>query len=216
MEWHSVVFLAIFPLQMVLFPGEPVPLHIFEPRYKELIAECQDSGITFGIPTVINGQVSRYGTEVRLERILHVADNGEMDVIVRGIRVFEISDIQEEVPGRLYSGAQVEWISDQTTPAPKADRENAITLFNTIQRLLDLDRTIENVSTESLSWQLAPYIGLPLGNRVELLSIPAERKRVDYLVHHMERIVNMLKKRRASGGQVARRDYILHAGNRLN
>ena len=64
------MFLAIFPLQLAIFPGEEVPLHIFEPRYKQLIVECRDEGITFGIPTHVNGRIARYGTEVRLKKIL--------------------------------------------------------------------------------------------------------------------------------------------------
>ncbi len=95
------MFLAIFPLQLAIFPGEEVPLHIFEPRYKQLIAECRDEGITFGIPTHLNGRIARYGTEVRLKRILKTFDTGEMDIIVVGVRIFEVNEVQAEVSGKL-------------------------------------------------------------------------------------------------------------------
>ena len=68
--------LPLFPLQSVFFPGETVPLHIFEERYKQLINDCRDEAITFGIPVFINGTVE-YGTEVQLVEVVNTYDSGK-------------------------------------------------------------------------------------------------------------------------------------------
>ena len=84
--------LALFPLQIVVFPGEAVNLHIFEPRYRELIKDCQEDGITFGIPTFQNGKVLDFGTEVELLSIEKRYPGGEMDIKTRARGIFQILD----------------------------------------------------------------------------------------------------------------------------
>ena len=77
-------FIPIFPLGIVVFPGEKLHLHIFEPRYKQLINECKESGKPFGIPTVISNRMNEMGTLVELKDIVQTYDNGEMDIKHRG------------------------------------------------------------------------------------------------------------------------------------
>ena len=113
------MFLALFPLQLALFPGEQVPLHIFEPRYKQLIAECRDEGVTFGIPAFVEGNLSVFGTEVELVRVLQTYDTGEMDIVVRGVKVFKIVELQTDVPDKLYAGGTIEYPDDD----PDADAD---------------------------------------------------------------------------------------------
>ena len=77
-------FIPIFPLNVVLYPGETLNLHIFEPRYKELVKECFGNSKPFGIPAVINGHVAEFGTLVSIQEIAKEYDNGEMDIITKG------------------------------------------------------------------------------------------------------------------------------------
>src|SRR5690348_5456197 len=102
-------FIPIFPLTIVVYPDEPVNLHIFEPRYKQLIRECAEQKKPFGIPVVIDGEVKEYGTLTDLVSIEKTYDNGEMDIRVRGRRVFRILEIIREVPDKLYMGAIVHY-----------------------------------------------------------------------------------------------------------
>ena len=81
-------FIPIFPLNVVLYPGETLNLHIFEPRYKELIKECFENKKPFGIPAVINGHVAEYGTLVFIKEIVKEYDNEEMDIVTEGSIVF--------------------------------------------------------------------------------------------------------------------------------
>src|SRR6266850_7220045 len=96
-------FIPIFPLGIVVYPGEKLHLHIFEPRYKQLITECQQSGKAFGIPTVINNRLNEMGTLVQLTDIIQVYDNGEMDIKTKGLKVFRVLEVIKSVPDKLYS-----------------------------------------------------------------------------------------------------------------
>ncbi|MGZ3959123.1 MAG: LON peptidase substrate-binding domain-containing protein, partial [Flavisolibacter sp.] len=83
-------FIPIFPLGIVVYPGEQLNLHIFEPRYKQLIQECFAEKRTFGIPSVIENSMQDYGTSVQITEITTVQDNGEMDIKTRGEKVFRV------------------------------------------------------------------------------------------------------------------------------
>src|SRR5215475_13399823 len=89
-------FIPIFPLGIVVYPGEELNLHIFEPRYKQLISECHVSGKDFGIPTIIEESVQDYGSLVTVIDITKLYDNGEMDIKTKGSRVFRILEIIKE------------------------------------------------------------------------------------------------------------------------
>ena len=83
-------FIPIFPLSIVVYPGENLNLHIFESRYKQLINECYSEKKSFGIPTVINDKVSEMGTLMNIEEIVSTSENGEMDIKTKGVSVFRI------------------------------------------------------------------------------------------------------------------------------
>jgi len=102
----GIGIIPVFPLSAVVFPGEELLLHIFEPRYKQLIIEQRDAGGSFGIPFVQGKNVKELGVEVRLKTIYQVHPEGEMDIAVQGLGVFELDEIfnTEE---RLYSYGRI-------------------------------------------------------------------------------------------------------------
>ena len=100
-------FIPIFPLGIVVFPGEELNLHIFEPRYKQLVKECAETNKPFGIPAVINKNISELGTLVKIKEITKTYEDGQMDVKTEGIQVFKILEIIKELPDKLFSGAIV-------------------------------------------------------------------------------------------------------------
>lgn len=102
-------FIPIFPLGIVVYPGEQLNLHIFEPRYKQLINECYADNKPFGIPTVIENRLQDYGTVVSITEITTVYDDGEMDIKTKGNSVFRILEVIKEIPDKLYSGAIVNY-----------------------------------------------------------------------------------------------------------
>jgi Lon protease-like protein len=83
-------FTPIFPLGIVVYPGEALNLHIFEPRYKQLINECFTQKKPFGIPVVLDKQMQEFGTLVEIESIAKQYEGGEMDIHTRGTKVFRM------------------------------------------------------------------------------------------------------------------------------
>lgn len=106
--------LPYFPLNITLLPGDDIPLRIFEPRYKQLISECDEKGNTFGIPFLKNSQIQEYGSEARLKQIVATNSHGEMVVIVEGVSVFKVLSIEDPMSNKLFSGGKVQLLqSDQ-------------------------------------------------------------------------------------------------------
>src|SRR5207244_588754 len=100
-------FIPIFPLGLVVYPGQELNLHIFEPRYKQLINECKQEKKTFGIPSVFKDILNEFGTEMELLEISKVYAGGEMDIKTKGIKVFRIIEVLRDVPQKLYPAAVV-------------------------------------------------------------------------------------------------------------
>src|SRR5680860_847045 len=107
--------LPLFPLQSIFFPGETVPLHIFEQRYIQLIHDCRREAVTFGVPVYINNNVA-FGTEVQLVEIVNSHESGEMDVTCVARQVFRILSFTNEMKGKLYAGGEIEFWIMSTTP----------------------------------------------------------------------------------------------------
>src|SRR5436190_19583697 len=102
-------FIPIFPLGIVVYPGEQLNLHIFEPRYKQLIQECFETKKPFGIPPVMDEKLKEMGTLVQVLEISKVYDDGKMDIKTEGLKVFRILEMIRELPEKLYSGAIVNY-----------------------------------------------------------------------------------------------------------
>lgn len=207
------MLLALFPLQLVLFPGEEIPLHIFEPRYKQLIAECRDEGITFGIPTLAGGNVSQIGTEVELVRILKTHDTGEMDIVVRGIRVFRIDELQVEVPGKLYSAATVTIVENEADADRETGRE-LLKLYTEFVRLARVNAPIPEEVPEKASFALGSHIGLSPKQRLSMLQMPKESDRQKFLLQYLERAIHRIGQRRSPAAKVGGGNgSVRHAGD---
>jgi Uncharacterized protein, similar to the N-terminal domain of Lon protease len=99
--------MAMFPLPSFVFPKESIPLRIFESRYKELIKDVKETGMTFGIPFISQKGLSTIGTEVMLEKILAENSKGEMVITLKGIGFFEMVNYISQLPGKLYGGGDV-------------------------------------------------------------------------------------------------------------
>ena len=102
----------MFPLGVFLLPGEEIPLRIFEPRYKQLINECEENGNTFGIPYIIGDEIKTYGSEVELLNVVAKNNKGEMVILIKGVKNFHLLDFTESLPGKLYGGGIIEYVDD--------------------------------------------------------------------------------------------------------
>ena len=96
-----------FPLSVFLFPGEDIPLRIFEPRYKQLIEDARTNGITFAIPFVIDQDIQEFGCEVRLKDVVAENPGGRMVITVESVAVVQIINFSKQLEGKLYAGGAI-------------------------------------------------------------------------------------------------------------
>ena len=192
--------LPFFPLGLVVFPGEPLNLHIFEPRYKELINDCEAKGLNFGIPPYINDSIKSFGTEVKLKSIVNKYEDGRMDITTEAVRIFKWHSFNNPLNGKLYSGGEVEFLENKAD-AGYSDKllliENAQRLF----KLLNIDLEI-NPDQPFLSYFLAHKVGLGLSQEYNLLTITSEKKRIDILLDHITRSIPVIRESEKSKDKI--------------
>ena len=184
-------FIPIFPLGIVVYPGENLNLHIFEPRYKQLINECNASKKPFGIPTVIANKMQDYGSLVEITEISKVHDNGEMDIKTQGIRIFRILEVIKEVPDKLYSGAIVNYPDTYEKGNPDIMRK-VMNSIRDLHQLLKVTKTFKKEDNEIRCYDVANHVGLSLEEEYELLGLLDERQRQEYLKRHLTKVIPMI------------------------
>jgi len=184
-------FVPIFPLGIVVFPGESLNLHIFEPRYRQLINECHTGDKPFGIPTVIDKRVQDYGTVVRIKEITTVYDNGEMDIKTEGEKVFRVLEVIKEIPDKLYSGAIVNYpLNHESGNAEVMQR-----LLNTVKELfkmLKVEKDFKKGDEDLNSYDLAHHVGFSLQEEYDFLNLLHERQRQEYLKRHLQKVIPLV------------------------
>lgn len=107
--------IPLFPLNTVLFPGMPLHLHIFEPRYKEMVQQCLDKKIDFGIILLKGTQLCEVGCTASIKQILKQYDNGAMDILTEGRARFNVLDVLNQ---QSYLEAVVEYFDDDSEDIP--------------------------------------------------------------------------------------------------
>lgn len=184
-------FIPIFPLGIVVYPGENLNLHIFEPRYKQLIAECNHQKKAFGIPTVIEKKMQDYGSLVTITEVTKVYDSGEMDIKTRGERVFRILEVIKEVPDKLYSGAIVNYPDTREQGNIELMRK-VMAGIRDLHKLLKVTKEFSKPDEEIRCYEVAHHIGLSLEEEYELLGLLDERQRQEYLKRHLTKVIPMV------------------------
>jgi uncharacterized protein len=184
-------FIPIFPLGIVVYPGEQLNLHIFEPRYKQLIKECFDTKKPFGIPPVIDNKLSETGTLVKVTEITTVYDDGKMDVKTEGLEVFTILEVINELPEKLYSGAIVSY-SENILQGSMALMETIIIAVRELHKLLKITKDFKKPDELLNSYDMAHHAGLSLPEEYELLQLMYELQRQEYLKQHLKKILAVI------------------------
>ncbi len=185
-------FIPIFPLGIVIYPAETVNLHIFEPRYVQLINDCRVNGKSFGIPVTINNDLQEIGTLVAITEVVNEYPSGEMDIKIKGEKIFRKLEIIPSIPDKLYSGAIV------TYPDNIEDEGNnklMISLVNGIKelhRLLEIKKDFKKPDEELLSYDIAHHAGLSIDEEYELLGLFMEIQRQEYLKRHLQKVLPLL------------------------
>src|SRR5579862_8756782 len=185
-------FIPIFPLSIVVYPGESLNLHIFEPRYKQLINECFKEGKPFGIPPIINNEVQEMGTLVNVTEIVNVQDNGEMDIKTKGLSVFRILELIKSVPDKLYSGAIVNHPENVTGTGKKDLMLKVVNAIRELHKLLKISKDFNKKDEELNVYDIAHHAGLSLDEEYELLKLLREEQREEFLKRHLSRVLPVI------------------------
>lgn len=181
-------FIPIFPLNIVVYPGESLNLHIFEPRYKQLINECISNGKPFGIPAVIDNRLQDYGTVVHLKEITTAYANGEMDIKTEGEQVFRILEVIKEIPDKLYSGAIVNYPANHPHGSAEAMR-GVLSSIKELFKLLNVQKDFKKDEAALTAYDVAHHVGFSLQEEYEFLNLLHERQRQEYLKRHLAKII---------------------------
>ena len=181
-------FIPIFPLAIVVYPGEDVNLHIFEPRYKQLIGDCFEQKKPFGIPSVINNAVSEMGTLVEVKEITNVYENGELDIKSRGKAVFRVLEMINEVPDKLYSGAIVNY-PDNDEEGNRELMRKVVNGVKELHKLLNVTKTFRKPDDELNTYDVAHHAGLTLEEEYEFLGLLQKLQRQEYLKRHLSKVL---------------------------
>jgi Lon protease-like protein len=184
-------FLPLFPLNIVVFPGEKLNLHIFEHRYRQLVTECQANDTTFGIPVYLEKGVADYGTEIKILSIEKKYPGGEMDIKTRGMGIFKIKHFHKQMPGRLYAGGEVEEVPLNLEEAP-LKRQKIEDLLKQLYHALGLQSLMLTLAPDFKSFDIAHHIGMSIEQEYQLLICPTEEKRFDMILDHLTNILPII------------------------
>lgn len=176
----------------MVFPGENLNLHIFEPKYKQMINECHAEKKLFGIPAVVNRHLNEMGTLVEITEITRVYDNGEMDVTTRGQRVFRVLEIIKEIPDKLYSGAIVNYPDNIEDMGKRDLMQKVVNGIRELHRLLKVQKEFKKSDEHLTSYDVAHHAGLSLEEEYELLSLMQEVQRQEYLKRHLSKVLPVI------------------------
>jgi len=180
-------FVPIFPLGIVVYPGETLNLHIFEPRYRQLIKDCFDAKKPFGIPTVLKEQVAEMGTLVQVTEIVETYEDGKMDIRVEGLKVFRILEVVKSVPDKLYSGAIVNYPANDMSRKEMIRR--VVASVRELHRLLNVTKDFKKPEEALISYDIAHHAGLSVEEEYEVLGLLKELQRLEYLKRHLSRVI---------------------------
>lgn len=180
--------IAIFPLNLVVYPGEKLNLHIFEPRYIQLINDVQSSGRSFGIPPYIDGVLSDIGTEIILLHIEKEYENGRMDIKTQAISVFDIIQVQNQTSPKLYTNARIQQRSTDMEFDPVKNIQ-ILDLVKQLYKALEIKKSIDYNPKDSISFSIGHHIGLNKEQELALLKLPSELERQNFILDHLSQFV---------------------------
>jgi Lon protease-like protein len=184
-------FIPIFPLGLVVYPGEDLNLHIFEPRYKQLVQECISDAKPFGIPTLINNKMCEMGTLVKVVELVKTYDNGEMDIRTRGQIVFRVLEVIKHVPDKLYSGAIVNY-PDNNVEGNSELMQKVMNGIRELHKLLNISKKFQKPDEELNSYDVAHHVGFSVEEEYELLGLMMELQRQEYIKRHLGRVMPVI------------------------
>jgi Lon protease-like protein len=186
--------IGLFPLGLVLLPTEQVPLHIFEPRYRELIGECLDQEEPFGLVFADDDGLRRVGTLASVVEGTDRFDDGRLNVVVEGGDRFRLVELTE---GRSFHTGTIEPLGDLENDPPSAEEvERATAVFSRLVQLTGAEVEPPDVESEQPSFSIAARFELAPDLKLELLEETSERQRLGRLCEILESAAASVERQR--------------------
>jgi len=183
--------LPLFPLDVVLFPGTPLPLHIFEPRYKEMIGECLSQHRTFGVVRAVEQGLAEVGCTAEVITVVKEYPDGRLDIVTEGRRRFEVVRVNQE---RSFLQAEILMIDDEPGTPLQADTSRAVQLHSELLAIAGAKQDISAADPSLLSFYLAGSLPLDLDFKQKLLSLRSEGERISLLISYFKTIIPNLRR----------------------
>jgi Lon protease-like protein len=193
--------IPLFPLDVVLFPGTPLPLHIFEPRYKEMIGECLTRQRPFGVVRALEQGLAEVGCTAEIITVVKEYADGRLDIVTEGRKRFELLGVNQE---RSFLQAEILMIDDEPGAPPQQGTARAIQLHSELLAIAGAAQDLSAADPSVLSFYLAGSLPLDLDFKQKLLSLRSEPERLSLLIAYFETIIPNLQRaaraRQTSGG----------------
>ena len=196
------ILLPLFPLDVVLLPGAPLPLHIFEPRCKEMISECLERKKPFGVVRAKEEGVAEIGCTAEIVTVTRKYPDGRMDILTQGHERFEIMNLNQE---RSFLQAEVLYLQDEPGSAAAEEIAQAVKLHGEIMTLAGAaPQKSSEIERSQISFHLVGSLPLDLDFKQTLLGMKSEAERVQAVVSYFEAILPNLRRavhvRQKAGG----------------
>lgn len=186
-----MALLPLFPLEVVLLPGTPLPLHIFEPRYKEMIGECLANDAPFGVVRALDEGIAEVGCTAEIITVTKEYPDGRMDLIAEGRKRFEVLELNQE---RSFLRAEVLLVPDEPNAAAQEEKVRAIQLHLEILSLAGAVQDLSAADQNQLSFYLAGSLPLDLDFKQKLLAMRSEGERIQAVAGYLEGILPKLRR----------------------
>ncbi len=201
--------IPLFPLEIVLLPGMPVPLHIFEPRYKKMIGRCLKERIEFGIVLAQHGSAVAAGCTAEIVRKTRDYPDGRMDIIVEGRAIFRIIDLLDE---KEYYEAVVDYLPEDATPQEREREQELVEIFEECHLLLFGHQWpgAEPRDTVPLAYRMAARLPLDLRERQNILEERSEALRREFLHKYSSELLPKLAQNEIAKQQAVAKGQGVH------
>jgi len=186
-----LALLPLFPLEVVLLPGTPLPLHIFEPRYKEMIGECIANEAPFGVIRALDEGIAEVGCTAEIITVTKEYPDGRLDLVVEGKKRFEVLEVNQE---RSFLQAEILLVPDEPGNPVQEDKVRAIQLHLEILSLAGAVQDLSAADQNQLSFYLAGSLPLDLDFKQKLLAMRSESERIREVAEYLEGILPRLKR----------------------
>ena len=183
--------IPLFPLDVVLFPGTPLPLHIFEPRYKEMIAECLAHPRVFGVVRTLEQGLAEIGCTAEIVTVVKEYPDGRLDLVTEGRQRFELLRVNQE---RAFLQGEVVMIDDEAGAAPQKETARAIQLHAELLAIAGARQDLSPANPSTMSFYLAGSVPLDLDFKQKLLSLRSEHERLLLLISYFEIVIPKLQR----------------------